>query len=308
MTSASRSTAPRSGSEQCRLQPSGRVGLRPSEVARRALIYTLLVCGSFVFVLPLLWMITTSLKPQSEVFTFPPTFFPRTFRWQNYPEAWHYPNMAFPRWALNTVFITALVVLGILVTSSLCAYGFARIRYPGRDFWFMAVLASIMLPSQVTLIPLYIVFHRLHWLDTFKPLIIPAWLGGGAFYIFILRQFFLQIPAELEDAAMIDGCSRIGIWWRIFLPLSKPALASVAIFSFQGEWNDFYWPLICLTSIEKFTLALGINMFRSNFPYDVTPVHLMMAMAFLMAIPVIVVFFVAQRYFIQGVILSGLKG
>mgnify|MGYP000026490271 CR=1 FL=1 len=124
----------------------------------------------------------------------------------------------------------------------------------------------------------------------------------------MLRQFFLQIPTELEDAAFIDGCSRLGIWWRIFLPLSKPALASVAIFSFQGQWNDFYWPLICLTSVDKFTLALGINMFRSNFPFTVTPVALMMAMAFLMAIPVIVVFFAAQRYFIEGIILSGLKG
>jgi len=167
---------------------------RPLEAARRTLTYLVLLSGSVIFVLPLMWMFTTSLKTQQEVFTFPPTFIPHTWRWQNYPDAWNYPGMAFGQWGLNTIFITAFVVAGILVTSSFCAYGFARIRFPGRDFWFMAILASMMLPSQVTLIPLYIVFYRIGWLDSFKPLIVPAWLGGGAFFIFMLRQFFMQIP------------------------------------------------------------------------------------------------------------------
>jgi len=250
-------------------------------------------------------MVTTSLKQREEVYTFPPTFFPHTFRWQNYPDAWNYPHMDFPRWTFNTLFITVTVLIGVLLTSSLCAYGFARIRFPGRDVWFLAVLASIMLPPQVTLIPIYILFHKLGWLDTFKPLIIPAWFGGGAFNIFLLRQFFLQIPPELEDAALIDGCGRFGIWRIIFLPLSKPAIATVAVFTFQAQWNDFYWPVIYLSSPERFTLALGINLFRGQF---VTYVELMMAMAFLMVIPMIIVFFLAQRYFIQGIILSGLKG
>ena len=281
---------------------------RPLDAARQLVTYVLLISGSSVFITPLLWMLGTSLKPQTEVYIFPPTFIPRVFRFQNFPDAWNYPHMEFTRWTLNTLLITALVMIGVLVTASLCAYGFARVRFPGRDLWFMAVLASIMLPGQVTLIPLYVLFHRIGWLDTYKPLVLPAYFGGGAFFIFLLRQSFLQIPVDLEDAARMDGCGRFGIWWRIFLPLIKPALTTVAIFTFQGSWNDFYWPLICLSTPEKFTLALGINMFRSSVPWDVTPVGLMMAAALVMVIPVIIIFFFAQRYFIQGIVITGVKG
>jgi multiple sugar transport system permease protein len=277
---------------------------RPGQAIRVILAYVILALGSFVFLLPLFWMFTTSLKAQSEVYTFPPQFFPETFLWENYPNGWTYHNMQFSRWLLNTGVITALVLIGILLTSSLCAYGFARIQFPGRDFWFMAVLASIMLPSTVTLIPLYVGYSRIGWLDTYNPLIVPTFFGGGAFNIFLLRQFFKGIPVELEEAAILDGSSRLRIWAEIFLPLSKPALATVGVFAFQGVWNDFYGPLIFLTSPEKYTLALGINMFKGMYN---TQVPLMMAMSFLMVIPMIIVFFFAQQQMIRGVVLSGIK-
>jgi multiple sugar transport system permease protein len=178
-------------------------------------------------------------------------------------------------------------------------------RFPGRNFWFIATLASIMLPPQVTLIPLYVLFFQIGWLDTFKPLIIPAWFGGGAINIFLLRQFFLQIPAELEDAAYIDGANRLQIWWRIFVPLSGPALITVGLFTFQAAWNDFFGPLIYLTGRDNYTLALGMNLFNSQFGKEI---HYMMAIAFLMSLPMIAIFFFAQRYYIRGVVLSGIKG
>ncbi len=277
---------------------------RSGQAFRFIFSYILMIAGSLVFLMPLFWMFTTSLKDQSEVYTFPPDFFPKTWLWSNFPNGWNYPNMYFNQWLGNTLFITIMVMVGVLLSSSLCAYGFARIKFPGRDIWFMAVLASIMLPGTVTLIPLYVAYARIGWLDTFNPLIIPVYFGGGAFNIFLLRQFFKNIPVELEEAAILDGAGRLRIWWEIFLPLSRPVLAAVAVFTFQGVWNDFYGPLIFLTTPEKYTLALGINMFKGMYS---TQVPLMMAMSFLMVIPMIFVFFIAQRQMIRGVILSGIK-
>lgn len=268
------------------------------------LVYTILSLVGFIFVLPLLWMILTSVKSAQEAFYFPPTILPRDLHLENFYNAWTYEGMFFSRWLWNTVYISAMVLLGTLLTSSLCAYGFARIRFPGRDFWFIATIASIMLPPQVTLIPLYVLFFNLGWLNTFHPLIIPAWFGGGAINIFLLRQFFLQLPVELEDAAYIDGANRLQIWGRIFIPLSLPALLTVAIFTFQGTWSDFYGPLIYLTGRDKYTLVIGMNLFNSQFG---TEIHYMMAIAFLMTIPMIIVFFVAQRYFVGGIVLTGVN-
>jgi ABC-type glycerol-3-phosphate transport system permease component len=273
--------------------------------ARQITLYAILIAVSAIFLLPLIWMISTSLKTNAEAYTWPPVLIPSTLRFENYAEAWNYEGTQFTRWTLNTLFITITVMVGVLVSSTLCAYGFARIRFPGRNFWFIFTISTIMLPPQVTLIPLYIAFFRIGWLDTFNPLIIPAWFGGGALNIFLLRQFFMGIPAELEDAAYIDGASRLQILFRIFVPLSVPALLTVTIFTFQGVWNDFYGPLIYLRSMDKFTLALGINQF--NGLYGQTQMQYMMAVAFLMTIPMIVVFFVAQRYFIQGITLTGLN-
>jgi multiple sugar transport system permease protein len=275
------------------------------KLTRSGIIYFLLIAIALLSIVPLWWMIATSLKTKPEVYLFPPTLWPREVQWNNYIEAWTFPGTRFTRWTLNTVFITVTVLVGTLLTSSLCAYGFARIRFPGRNFWFVATLASVMLPSQVTLIPLYIVFYRINWLDTFLPLTVPIWFGGGAINIFLIRQFFLGIPLEIEDAARIDGANRLQIWWGIFLPLSLPALTTVAIFTFQRTWDDFYGPLIFLSSSDNYTLALGMNMFRGAYTQEL---HYMMAVSFIMTLPMIILFFFAQRYFIRGVALGGVKG
>ena len=277
---------------------------RPSMALRIIGDYIILAIGSFVFLMPLFWMLGTAFKSQGEIYVFPPAFFPKGLLWSNFPNAWNYQGMQFTQWLLNTLTITIFVMIGVLLSSSLCAYGFARIKFPGRDFIFIAVLATIMLPGAVTLIPLFVLFNKIGWLDTLKPLIVPAFFGGGASNIFLTRQFFMTIPMELEEAAILDGASRFRIWWQICIPLSKPILAVVAVFTFQGVWNDFYGPLIYLSSPEKFTLALGINFFKTMYA---TQIPFMMAMSFLMVVPMIIIFFLAQKQMIRGVILSGIK-
>ena len=272
---------------------------------RSVILYTVMILISAIFLLPLVWMIGTSVKTNAETYTWPPILIPSVIKLSNFPEAWSYKNTQFLQWTINTVFITFWVMAGVLISSTVVAFGFARIRFPGRNFWFIATIATIMLPPQVTLIPLYIFFFKINWLDTFNPLIIPPWFGGGAINIFLLRQFFMGIPTELEDAAYIDGANRFQILTRIFIPLSLPAILTVAIFTFQGVWNDFYGPLIYLRSTEKFTLALGMNQFRGL--YGDAQIQYMMAIAFLMTIPMIVVFFIAQRYFIKGITLTGVN-
>jgi multiple sugar transport system permease protein len=269
------------------------------------LLYILLIGFSLVFIIPLLWMISTSLKPDHELLTWPPRWIPETIMWSNYQVGW--TSFNFNLYLLNTITITVLAGIGQVISASVVAYGFARLRFPGRDFLFTLVLATIMLPGIVTLVPLYILFNQIGWVNTFLPLIVPAYFGGGAFFIFLLRQFFMTIPMELSDAAKIDGCSDFGIFWRIILPLAKPGIAAAAIFSFMFHWNDFMGPLIYLNSENKRTLTLGLRDFivvsaqRTEFQY-------LMAVSTVTILPVIVVFFYAQKYFIQGVILSGVKG
>lgn len=277
---------------------------RPGQALKVVMVLLILLAGALLFLLPLFWMIATSLKTQPEVYVFPPTFLPKTFRWQNFVEGWNYPKTDFPRWTWNTLVITLGVMIGTILTSSWCAYGFARIKFPTRDMWFMLVLASVMLPGAVTLIPLFILYAKISWLDTFAPLIVPAYFGGGAFNIFFFRQFFKTIPIELEEAAIMDGANRFRIFFQIMLPLSKPVLAMVAVLTFQGVWNNFYGPLIFLSSVENYTLALGVNSFKGLYA---TEIPLMMAMSFLMVVPMIIVFFIAQKQMIRGVILSGIK-
>ncbi len=272
---------------------------------RAALIYGLLIFFGVIFALPLVWMVSTSLKSDAEVFIFPPRWIPNPIMWSNYPTGW--TMYAFSTYLRNTVIITLLAGVGQVFSASAVAYGFARLRFPGRDFLFTIVLATLMLPSVVTLVPLYLLFKMVGWVNTFLPLIVPAFFGGGAFYIFLLRQFFMTIPVDLTDAARIDGATDYGIFWRIMLPLSRPALATVAIFSFMANWNDFMGPLIYLNSEEKRTLTLGLRDFivasaqRTEFQY-------LMAVSTITILPVMLVFFFAQKYFIQGVVLSGLKG
>ncbi len=284
---------------------------RKAELTRaleRAAIHLILLIGTVAMLFPFFWMISTSLKPEYEVFLLPPTWIPSEFQWIHYYQAFvDYFNFA--QYGTNTMIITLGVLAGRLLSASLVAFGFARIRFIGRDVIFILVLSTMMVPGQVTIIPLYILFRDMGWLNTFLPLIVPAWFGGGAFFIFLLRQFILTINPELDDAARIDGCGWLGIYARITLPLIKPALAAVAIFSFLGTWNDFFGPLIFLRSRDMLTLAVGLHFMASAASSSVRPnlPHLM-AGSTMILLPPLLVFFFAQRYFIQGVTFSGIKG
>ena len=214
-------------------------------------------------------------------------------------------ELPFGRYALNTLIITLFSMVGVLLTSSLAAYGFARLRFPGRDVIFMVLLSTLMLPYAVIMIPQYIMFKYLGWIDTYLPLIVPNWFGGGVFNIFLLRQFFRTIPVDLSEAARIDGASELRIYWQIMLPLAGPALAVVAIFTFINTWNDFLGPLIYLSSQTNYTIALGLATFKGMYA---TQWHYLMAASTVMIVPIIVLFFLAQRYFVQGIVLTGVKG
>lgn len=282
--------------------PAGPKGLTRKELALY-LSYLLLIPLSLIFILPLVWMISTSLKGNEQMTAWPPVWIPNPIHWENFISAW--TSSDFARYLWNTVMYAVLAGLGTLLTSSMVAFGFARLRFPGRDFLFGLLLATLMLPSIVTLIPQYVLFKQFNWLDSFKPLIVPAWFGGGPFFIFLLRQFFRTIPNELFEQATIDGASNYRAYWQIMLPLAKPALSTVAIFSFLNFWNDFMGPLIYLNSAQHYTLTLGLRSFMQR--QDVK-VQEMMAMSLMMTIPIIILFFSFQRYFIEGVVMSGIKG
>ena len=229
------------------------------------------ILGGLFVILPFYWMVTASLKTEWEAFTIPPTWIPSEFRWINYERAL-FSYVPFGRYFLNTTLITIGVLVGRLVTASLVAFAFARMRFFGRSVLFILVLSTLMVPFQVTIIPLFIIYREFRWLDTYAPLIAPAWFGGGAFFIFLLRQFIMTVNRELDDAARIDGCGWFGLYWRIVLPLITPALAAVAIFSFLWTWNDFFNPLIFLRSNDKFTLAVGLHFFANMGSVSVRPV------------------------------------
>ncbi|MGQ9629365.1 MAG: carbohydrate ABC transporter permease [bacterium] len=276
------------------------------EIVWKTFLYIILLTGAFLFLIPLVWIATTSLKEVSRVFVFPPEWIPRPVMWENYRDA--LTIMPFFLFLRNSGIITGSCIVGFIISSSLCAYGFARLRFPGRTILFVLVLSTMMMPWVVTFVPLYIMFSKIRWIDTYKPFIVPAFLSagyGGGFFIFLLRQFFLTIPVEMEEAARIDGCSTFGIYCRIVLPLSKPVLGIVAIFSFIWVWNDFIGPLLYLKSVNKFTAALGLSFFYSM--YQVWWHHLAAATVVVVA-PCIILFIFAQRYFIQGIVITGLKG
>ena len=270
---------------------------------RRMLAYVLLIAIAAGLLLPFLWMVSASLKGDEEIFAVPPRFIPETIRWDNYVEV--FDRMPFLAYLRNTTFITVFTILGTVLSSSLVAYAFACLKWPGRDKLFLFVVATMMLPLHVIMVPLFVIFKELHWLNTYKPLIIPAWLGGGAFNIFLLRQFFLGIPKELFDAARIDGCSEFRIYRTIAMPLARPALITVAILTFMFAWNDFLGPLIYLSEQSKNTLALGLALFVGQ---HATEWGILMAASILMMIPMVAIFFFFQRYFIKGFTMSGLKG
>jgi multiple sugar transport system permease protein len=266
-------------------------------------IYIVAIALSITFLFPLFWMATTSLKTMEQAYAFPPKWIPRPVMWENYVRL--FTELPFLRFTLNSVLIAVLNTIGVTFSSALCAFGFARLRGPGRGLLFVILLSTIMLPYQVILVPTFILFKKLNWIDTILPLVVPAYFGGGAFNIFLLRQFFMTIPFELDEAAIIDGAGWFAIFWRILLPLSKPALATVAVLNFVSVWTDFFGPLIYLNSLEKMTLAVGLAFLRGQHYSLLT---LMMAGSMYATIPMLVIFFVAQRYFVEGIVLTGLKG
>lgn len=268
----------------------------------RAAIYVLLGCLSILFLLPFAWLLGTSLKPEAEAITYPPTLLPQVVDWKNYAEV--FQLVPFLKFYQNTIIVTLATVIGTLFSSSLVAYGFARINGKGRNVWFMVLLATMMLPSQVTMIPVYLIYAKLGWINTFLPLIVPSFFGS-AYFIFLLRQFFKSIPKELDEAAIIDGCGPFRIFWNIMLPLTIPSLITVAILSFMGSWNDFFGPLIYLNDTNMFTLSLGIQTFKGHNTMLWGP---MMAASTMVLLPLIFLFFFAQKYFVQGIATSGLKG
>lgn len=268
--------------------------------------YLLLVFLAMIFITPLLWMVSSSLHSLDGVFAVPFKWIPEKWHWSNYSEVM--ALLPFGRYLLNTVFITVSVIFGTLISSSLVAYGFSRLQFRGRNKLFGLCVATMLLPGQVTIIPLYVLFAKLGWVDTFLPLIVPAFFGSP-FYIFLLRQFFMTIPYEYDEAALLDGANRFRIYWNVILPLARPALATVVVFSFIGCWNDFFNPLIYINSFEKATLTLGLNLLKTQIiGSGVTQWHLIMAASVLVLIPNIVVFFLAQRHFMKGINVGGLKG
>ena len=267
--------------------------------------YGALVLLSCFFILPWVWMISTSLKNPNELAIWPPIWIPDPVRWDNYISAFR--QALFSQYVVNTLIVALPSVAGAVLSNTLVAYGFARVRWPGRDAVFAVVLATMILPGFVTFIPLYIIFTRIGWVNTYMPLVVPAWLGN-AFFIFLLRQFFMGLPQELSDAARVDGASDIGIFWRIILPLSQPIVITVMIQSFLYHWNDFLAPLIYLNSEQNKTLALGLAQVLSYPAGGQGRWEVLMAAATITLLPCVVIFFIGQKFFIQGVVLTGIKG
>jgi ABC-type glycerol-3-phosphate transport system permease component len=280
-------------------------GTAATRTLRIGLTYAVLAGLSALFATPVVWMLSSSLHTLPDVFAQPYRWLPDPPQWGNYVRA--VTILPVPRFLWNTVVITAPVMVATLFSSALVAYGFARFRFPGRDLLFSVCLATMMLPGQVTMIPLYILYAKLGWVDTYLPLIVPA-LFGSPFYIFLLRQFFLTIPRDSEEAALIDGASRLRIWWSIVLPQARPALATVLIFTFIGTWNDFFGPLLYLNSPEKATLTLGLNLMKTQvLGSGVVEWNVLMAASLLVLLPNVVIFFLAQRHFMKGITMGASK-
>lgn len=275
----------------------------------RGILYILALGGSAIFMFPFVWTILSSLKTGSELFLFPPTWFPAVPQPQNYAKV--FEIVPWGLWMWNSTYVAAVSTIGAVLSAAMVGYSFARFRYPGRDIIFIITLSTMMLPVEVTLIPLYLLFSKIGWMDTYYPLVVPSFFGGGAFLIFLMRQFFMSIPLDLDEAARIDGASHLRIFWQILMPLSVPALATAGVLTFMGQWNAFLHPFLFLNTKAKYTLAVGIRYFQATagFADDVEPkYHLLMAASIMMTVPIIVLFFVAQRYLVRGIVMSGIKG
>lgn len=271
--------------------------------AKHFIIHIILIALGVCMIVPFVWMISTSLKGYHEIFRYPPTWIPESFRWQNYIEAW---NLApFDRFYFNSTFVAVVTTVGQIITGVLAAYAFARMEFKGRDQVFMMFLATLMVPTQVTLIPTFILMSKIGWINSYEALIVP--FISTAFSVFLLRQFFLTIPQELEDAALIDGCSKMRFIFTILMPLAKPAIASVGLFGFLGSWNSYLWPLIVINSNQMRTLPIGLRYFVSQ-QGGGSEWHYLMAASLIVMLPVLIVFFLAQKQFIEGIAKSGIKG
>ncbi|HTE19629.1 MAG TPA: carbohydrate ABC transporter permease [Armatimonadota bacterium] len=285
--------------------PPAAIRVRPARIATYVALYVL----GALFLLPFLWAVGASFKTNAAVYEFPPTLIPRPFHPENYEIA--LSVLPFGLFALNSLVVTLACVVGQLLSGSAVAYSFARLRWPGRDLWFLVLLGTMMLPPQVTIVSTFVGWTQLRnwtgveWVDTFKPLIIPSFLGGSGMLIFLMRQFFKTLPLELDDAARMDGCTTWGTFWRVMLPLSRPVLATVAVLSFIAHWHDFLGPLIYLNSVDKYTLQIGLRMFQD---INGSRMNLLMAASMIVLLPVLILFFVAQRYLVKGIVLSGIKG
>jgi multiple sugar transport system permease protein len=290
--------------------------LAPSTHARRSkfqlgriLLYALVVFLCILFGFPLFWTLMSSLKTPADLFTYPPIWIPADPQWINYYSITAIPRIPITTWALNSLIVVVLGTTGIVITASLVAYSFARFEYRGRNLLFIITLATLMIPAQVTLIPQFVLFHRLGWINTLLPLWVPLWFGGSGFAIFLMRQFFLSLPKDLDEAALIDGAGYFRIFWSILLPLCKPVLATLGIISIIELWSDFLGPLIYLNSPEKFTVSVGLQFFNTVPDIGGQPMqHLLMAACVLSMIPIILIFFLGQRFFVQGIVMSGIKG
>jgi multiple sugar transport system permease protein len=280
--------------------------IRRRRFLQKATIYILLTVAGLSFAFPLYWTVSSSLQTWQELRSFTPHFYPANPQWSNYADV--FQSVPFARWLANSFLIVAITIPGTLITSTLTAYAFARFDFVGKSVWFILMLGTMMIPATVTLIPQYLLWFKLKMINTYVPLTIGAWLGGSAFMIFLLRQFILSIPRDLDEAALIDGANPLRILWSIIMPLMKPALTTVAILQFLNEWNDFFAPFIYLNRQQLYTAAIGLRYFQ-YIPMETTDPrdHLLMAAAAIMTIPVIALFAVAQRYFISGVVMSGLK-
>ncbi|MEX1020631.1 MAG: carbohydrate ABC transporter permease [Litorilinea sp.] len=290
-------------------RPAGRNNAQQVLLHRggRLLLYVLAIVGAILFSVPFFWTVSSSLKPIQELFLYPPSIWPENIRWQNYADVFRIAP--FGRFILNTIIVTAAAMFGQILSAAAVAFGFTRFRFPGRDMLFFIVLSTMMLPWQVTIVPTFLLFRYLGWINTLLPLIIPSYFGGGPFYIFLLRQFFMTIPRDLDEAAKIDGANSIRVFWNIMLPLSKPALATVAIFSFIEHWNEFFSALIYLNSTHLFTVSIGLRFFVSTpFESDEPREAILMAASLIVALPCLILFFAAQRYFVQGIVTTGIKG
>lgn len=279
-------------------------GSKLSRYSGLAVRYLLLIFMGILFVLPFAWLVSSAFKPANQMYVMPPIWIPRPPTLANFVQGWKL--LPFGRYLLNTVFVAVVGAAGTVISSALVAYGFARFRSKASGVLFTLLISTMMLPMQVTLLPTYQLFSVFGWIDSFKPLLVPQFFAVGAFFVFLLRQFFRTIPRELDEAARIDGCNSFRIFRSIMLPLCRPALITVAVFSLVNNWNDFLTQLIYLNSENNYTIAIGLQFFSSK--YGPQQINLLMAVSLLTLLPLLAVFFLAQRYFVQGIASSGIKG